>query len=206
MLIRFLNHLRHNVIAYLAIFLALGASGGYAVAASSSKTITVCADKKTGVLHLKTRGRCKSSQTRASWNQRGPQGVQGSQGPQGVQGSVGPQGAAGAQGPAGANVWANVADDGSVIAGQGMTVVRMSPGTYKVTITDSRCGREANAPVLSVSDAAPGLVQGGVFPSAWYGATGLNQQFMVYTGVVSAGPPVAFTASDHSFDVLDACP
>jgi hypothetical protein len=205
MLTRVLQHLRRNVIAYIAIFLALGAGGGYAVAASNNKTITVCADKKTGLLHLKARGRCKSSQSRVSWNQQGPQGAQGSQGPTGPQGATGTQGLPGAQGPAGVTVWANVFDDGTVIAGQGIAVVRMSPGTYKVTITDTRCGRGTNAPVVSVADAAPGLVQGGVFPSAWYATTGANEQFMVYTGVVSGGSPVTFTATDHSFDVLDAC-
>lgn len=200
MLHRILRHLRTNVVAYLALFLALGAGGGYAMAASNNKTIAVCADKKTGVLHLKTRGRCKSSQTRVSWNQQGPQGVQGPQGAQGAQGLQG------SQGPAAVSVWANVADNGAVIAGQGVAVQRVSAGTYQVTITDSRCAREDNAPVVSVSDAAPGMVQGGVFPSAWYGATGANQQFMVFTGVVSAGPPVTFTATDHTFDVLDTCP
>ena len=92
MLTRLLHHIRKNVIAYLALFVALGAGGGYAVAASNNKTITVCADKKTGVLHLKTRGRCKSSQTRVSWNQQGPQGLQGAPGPQGSQGAQGSQG------------------------------------------------------------------------------------------------------------------
>ena len=91
MLTRLLHHIRKNVIAYLALFVALGAGGGYAVAASNNKTITVCADKKTGVLHLKTRGRCKSSQTRVSWNQQGPQGQQGAPGPQGSQGAQGSQ-------------------------------------------------------------------------------------------------------------------
>ena len=206
MLTRLLHHIRKNVIAYLALFVALGAGGGYAVAASKNKTITVCADKKTGVLHLKTRGRCKSSQTRVSWNQQGPQGLRGPQGPQGAQGLQGAQGSQGPQGPQGVTVWANVADNGTVVAGQGVAVHRTQAGTYQVTITDSRCALEDNAPVLSVSDAAPGLVQGGVFPVAWYGVNGANQQFMVFTGVVSAGPPVTFMASDHTFDVLDTCP
>ena len=102
-------------------------------------------------------------------------------------------------------MWANVADSGAVIDGQGIAVHHVAAGTYQVTITDPTCARETNAPVLSVSDAAPGLVQGGVFPAAWYGATGANQQFMVFTGVVSAGPSATFTASDHTFDVLDTC-
>ena len=36
MLLRPLHHLRRNVIAYLALFLALGAGGSYALAASAS--------------------------------------------------------------------------------------------------------------------------------------------------------------------------
>jgi len=207
MLTRLLHHIRKNVIAYLALFVALGAGGGYAVAASNNKTIAVCADKKTGVLHLKTRGRCKSSQTRVSWNQQGPQGEQGAPGPQGSQGAQGSQGVQGSQGPAGVSVWADVADNGTVIAGKGIAVQHgASAGTYQVTITDPTCARETNAPVISVSDAAPGLVQNGVFPTAWYGVNGANQQFMVFTGVVSAGPPMMFNASDHTFDILDACP
>jgi hypothetical protein len=208
MLTRLLQHIRHNVIAYLALFVALGAGGGYAVAASNNKTISVCADKKTGVLHLKTRGRCKSSQTRVSWNQQGPQGLQGAAGPQGSQGAQGlqgVQGVQGSQGPAGVSVWADVADNGSVLAGHGIAVQRMQAGTYQVTITDPTCAPAANAPVVSVSDAAPGSVQGGLFPVAWYGVNGGNHQFMVFTGVVSAGPPTTFTATDHTFDVLDAC-
>jgi hypothetical protein len=42
---RLLQHIRHNVVAYLALVLAIGAGGGYAMAASNNKTITVCADK-----------------------------------------------------------------------------------------------------------------------------------------------------------------
>lgn len=200
-------HVPRRAAPYLALGLTLGlcVGGGYALAAGQTKTITVCADKKTGVLHLKTRGRCKSSQTRVSWNQQGPQGLQGAPGPQGTQGPQGAQGPQGSQGSAAVSVWANVADNGTVVAGQGIAVQRMSAGTYRVTITDSRCALEDNAPVLSVSDAAPGLVQGGLFPVVWYGTTGANQQFTVFTGVVSAGPPVTFTATDHTFDVLDTC-
>ena len=98
---------RRNLIPYAALLLALvvGAGGGYALAASKTKTITVCADKKTGILHLHNHGKCKRSQTRVSWNQKGPQG------PPGVQGPAGQPGA-----PA-VSIWANVANDGSVVSG-----------------------------------------------------------------------------------------
>ena len=92
-----------NVIPYLALLLvlAVGAGGGYALAASNNKTITVCADKSTGILHLKTRGRCKSSQTRVTWNEQGPPGPQGQQGSQGPQGEPAPRGRRARRGPAG---------------------------------------------------------------------------------------------------------
>ena len=79
-------HLRRHAIPYLVcgVVLVLGLGGGYALAASKTKTITVCADKGTGVLHLKNHGRCKRGQTRVTWNQQGPQGVQGPAGPAGT--------------------------------------------------------------------------------------------------------------------------
>jgi hypothetical protein len=195
-----------SVIPYLALLvvLVIGVGGGYALAAGSSKTITVCADKSTGILHLKTHGRCKSSQKRVTWNQQGPPGPQGASGPQGATGATGAQGAQGSQGPAGVSVWAEVAGDGTVVAGQGLAVEETSVGVYEVTVTDSVCSREINAPVVSVSDSAPGTLSAdGEFPVAWYGATGANQQFSVYTGVVSSSSIV--TPTSLTFDVLDTC-
>lgn len=195
-----------NVIPYLALLvvLAVGAGGGYALAASNTKTITVCADKSTGILHLKTRGRCKSSQTRVTWNQQGPAGPQGAQGPQGATGAAGATGAQGPQGPVGVTVWADVAGDGTVVEGQGLAVQPTSMGAYQVTVTDPVCSRATNAPVVSVSDQAPGMVPNGSFPVAWYGATTTNEQFMVWTGVVST-TSTAVTPTNLTFDILDAC-
>ena len=203
---------RRSVIPYLALLLVLvvGVGGGYALAASKTKTITVCADKKTGVLHLKVHGRCRSSQTQVTWNQHGPQGPQG---PQGANGAPGPQGPAGGHGPTGAqgssavSVWANVADDGTVLDGRGIAVQHVSGGPYQVTITDpTMCSRR---PTLRSSPCRtppsdrshrrriPRRVvrrhrrQPAVSwcSPAWW----------------SAGPSATFTASDHTFDVLDTC-
>ncbi len=184
---------RRNLIPYAALLLVLvvGAGGGYALAASKTKTITVCADKKTGILHLHNHGKCKRSQTRVAWNQKGPQGPQGAQGPAGQPGAAAP------------SVWANVTNSGSVFAGQGVSVQHVSAGTYQVTITAAACAHGANAPVVAVSDGnPPGGQTAGAFPVAWFSATGLNQQFMVFTGVVSSG---SFTPTDHTFTVIDAC-
>lgn len=184
MLRRIVGHLRANVVAYLALAVAIGGGGGYAIAATTNKTITVCASKKTGALYLRTRGRCARKQTRISWNQQGPQGRQGAQGPVGA--------------PA-ISIWGIVAGNGSVISGQGLSVQHVSLGTYQVTVTASGCAQGFNAPTVTVSD---GDQSGGTFPEAWVGDGGANGQFTVNTGVVAAG---SFSPSDLTFNVQDAC-
>jgi len=184
-----LSSARRNVIPYLALLVVLvvGAGGGYAFAASKTKTITVCADKKTGILHLHNRGKCARGQTKVTWNQQGPQG---------------PQGATGAAGASAVSVWAQVANDGSVAFGNGIAVQHVSTGTYQVTITAPSCAQSSNAPVITVSDAPPSNQTGGAFPVVWFGSTGINQQFMVYTGRSMTG---SFTPTDLAFTVVDTC-
>jgi hypothetical protein len=104
------------------------------------------------------------------------------------------------------SVWAYVAGNGAVVAGQGVSVQPTGAGTYQVTVTDPTCSRETNAPVVSVSDSDPpnGQLPGsGAFAVAWYQSTVFNQQFTVFTGVVASGK---FSASDHTFDIFDTCP
>jgi len=189
---RVMRRLRGNVVAYLLVFLVIGGGGGYALAATKTKAITACADKGTGVLHFKPRGgRCRRGQTRVSWNQQGLQGVQGTQGPAGQPGA-----------PA-VSVWADIANAGSVIFGQGVSVQHVAAGTYQVTITAPACAQASNVPVITVADTnPPGGQVSGAFPVAWFQAAGDNQQFYVYTGVVVGG---SFTPTDHSFDLIDTC-
>ena len=181
---------RRNLIPYAALLLVLvvGAGGGYALAASRNKTITVCTDKKTGILHLHNHGKCKRSQRRVTWDARGPQGVPGAQGPTGQPGT-----------PA-VSVWGQVGTNGALAFGQGLSVQHLSdPGTYQVTITAPGCAHGSNAPVVTVSD---GPSAGGAFPVAWFQSTGINQQFDVFTGLVSGG---TLTPADHTFTVMDTC-
>ena len=101
------------------------------------------------------------------------------------------------------SVWGNVTNAGSLFAGQGLSVQHVSAGTYQVTISAPPCASGSNAPVVTVSDGnPPGGQAAGAFPIAWYESTGSNQRFMVFTGVVVGG---TFTATDHTFDVMDAC-
>ncbi|HET6869156.1 MAG TPA: hypothetical protein VFH80_24810, partial [Solirubrobacteraceae bacterium] len=169
-----------------------GVGGGYAIAATKNNSIAVCVDKKTGILHLHNHGKCKRTQTRLTWNQKGAQGPQGVPGPAGQTGAPAP------------SAWAVVAGSGVVAAGQGISVQRLSAGSYQLTVSAPACAQGFNAPVVSVSDANPPNGQGpGAFPVAWVGDTATNQQFTITTGVVVTG---SFTPTDHTFNVVDACP
>jgi hypothetical protein len=96
-----------------------------------------------------------------------------------------------------------VAGSGGLFAGQGVSVQHVAAGTYHVTVTAAGCASGLNAPTVTVSDANPPNGQpAGAFPTAWIGDTGANQQFTVYTGVVVDG---LFTATDHTFNLQDAC-
>jgi len=188
MLQRFQSHLRGNVVAYVAIAIALSAGGGYAVAATggASKTITACAAKSTGLLYLHTKGRCAKGQTRVTWNQQGP---------------IGPTGPAG-QSVVGA--FAIVDYDGSILYGNGVSAQLTAPGTYTVTITNG-CAKGLNVLTVTASLGSPSvpLDSPGTFPYAWwdFGSDG-NLQFVVHAGLVTNG---VFAAQDRRFSVIDAC-
>lgn len=84
--------------ASAAVLLVVG-GGAYAVASSTSNTITVCVRHNGGTLYKAKR--CAKRDRKLSWNKQGPAGPRGPQGPQGVQGPQGTQGATGAQGSQG---------------------------------------------------------------------------------------------------------
>src|SRR5689334_17140188 len=59
------RHVRSNVVAYLALVVAVGSGGSYAIAASASNgTTAVCVDKGSGLMHLAKHPRCGRHQTR----------------------------------------------------------------------------------------------------------------------------------------------
>ena len=60
-----LAHVRSNIVAYLALAVAVGSGGSYALAATTSNgTIGVCVDKGSGVMHLAKHPRCGHGQSR----------------------------------------------------------------------------------------------------------------------------------------------
>lgn len=151
------GHLRHNVIAYLALFLAAGGGAGYAIAATTSTTIHGCVNNRTRALYIQKR--CHRGQSRLVWNQ-GPQPV---------------------------TAWAAVSAVGFTSAGgRGISVQHVSTGTYNVTATPSQCTQFTNAPSVTVNGPPPAFLSAGSFPIAWETFTSRNK-FTVYTGVVAGG-------------------
>jgi hypothetical protein len=76
----------------LAATISLGAV--QYVAASGGTTITACANKSTGAMRLLSKGSCKKTERKATWNQQGIQGLTGPAGAKGDTGARGDQGLA----------------------------------------------------------------------------------------------------------------
>jgi len=76
--------------------------GAGVIAASSTKSVTVCVDKKDKHMNYSTSGRCKSHQTKLVLNKAGAAGSNGAAGAKGDTGAAGNSGAAGAKGDTGA--------------------------------------------------------------------------------------------------------
>ena len=173
-----LPHLRSNIVAYVALAVAVGSGGSYALAATTSNgTIAVCVDKGSGVMHLAKHPRCGHGQSRIALSSALDR----------------------------ATVGALVAPNGGVTSGLGVSIGHSGAGVYDVTITAARCrGALNNAPVVSVNDSEPPSGRAaGAFPVAWTMPTGFRgDTFTVYTGVVVAG---AFQPQDEPFNLADSC-
>ena len=154
---RIFGHFRGQAVGYIALFFALG--GGYAIAATNSKTIHGCVVKKSGELLVKSR--CGRGQQRLVWNQ---------------------------QGPAGPSAWASVNALGFTGTGsRGITVKHAAAGVYSLNATPAGCSKVASAPQVTVDDAISSATPG-EFPEAWEAHSGgLASTFTVYTGVVING-------------------
>lgn len=141
-----LRHLRSNVVAYLALAVAVGSGGSYALAASvSNGTVAVCVDKGSGVMHLAKHPRCGRHQSRI--------------------------GLGSALDRPTVSAWATAGPVGGVLSASGLAITHPGTGTYDVRVTAASCRHAVNnAPVVSVDDNQPpaGFAsQPGAFPVAW---------------------------------------
>lgn len=174
------RHFRSNVVAYLALIVAIVGGGGYALAASRSDgTISVCVDQGSGIMHLAKHPRCGRHQHRI--------------------------GLSSALNRPAVAAWAEVFPDGHLLIGAGVSIAHAGVGAYDVTVTAVSCRNAGNnAPVVSVNDSEPpGGQAPSSFPIAWAlpASTGI-EGFTVYTGVVVSG---GFQPRDEAFSFTDSC-
>jgi hypothetical protein len=120
------------------LFFAIGAGGGYALAATSNKTIHGCVNKRTHALYIQKR--CHSGQSALVWNQ---------------------------QGQTSPTSWASVLANGFTGGGHGISVQHVSTGAYNVTATPSQCKQASPGPTVTVNTGPPGALPSGGFPVAW---------------------------------------
>jgi hypothetical protein len=152
---RIFAHFRGQAVGYIALFFALG--GGYAIAATNSKTIHGCVVKKSGELLVKSR--CAGGQQRLVWNQQGPAG------------------------PSAATAWASVNALGFTGDGaRGLKVTHVSTGVYDVKLTLAKCAMVTTAPQVTVNTA----ISAPSYPSSWETFKS-RTEFTVQTGVVTGG-------------------
>ncbi len=103
----FANVLRSRFVRPVVLATAIAcvlATGSVLVALGDPAPATYYACLKNGNLSdvgTSTPDKCPGNSTVISWNEQGPQGIQGETGPQGPQGDVGPQGPQGVPGPQG---------------------------------------------------------------------------------------------------------
>ena len=128
-----------GVLLLVGVLAGVTIGGGVGViAASSTKTVTVCADKKTGMLRYAKNGKCAKTETKVLLNQTGADGVAGVAGATGAKGETGTAGANGTNGTNGANTNSQVkylcGDNGISACAVGLTgpgggIVFMTPST-----------------------------------------------------------------------------
>src|SRR3954469_25401256 len=99
------RHVRQNLIAYLALFVALGGTGASAATSivGADGKVAGCVAKKgraKGTLRVVAPGsRCKRTETAIAFNQRGVDGAPGAEGAPGDRGATGAPGADGSPDP-----------------------------------------------------------------------------------------------------------
>jgi hypothetical protein len=123
-----------NIIATLALFLALG-GGAWAVSRASSTQIRAC-ESHSGSLRVIRHGTCRRTEHLLSWNTVGPHGPAGQTGPQGPQGPAGSNGQNGAAGTLSAYEAQRTSVFDITTTGSFMTVATLSnlpAGSYAIS-------------------------------------------------------------------------
>ena len=121
-----------GVLLLVGVLAGVTVGGGVGViAASSTKTVTVCANKKTNVLRYAKNGKCvKKKETKVLLNQTGAPGTNGTNGTNGAKGDTGP---AGSSSPTGFTARSVCGSDGTTLCAVGVR----GPGGGTIFYVDS---------------------------------------------------------------------
>jgi hypothetical protein len=112
------RHIRANVVAYLALFLALGGTSAYAAGALPKASVGTKQLKASAVTSPKVRdGSLQASDFAAGQLPPGERGPQGERGLQGERGATGPQGPQGEEGPSGYSIFDGAPPSGTTLTG-----------------------------------------------------------------------------------------
>lgn len=124
-----------GVLLLVGVLAGVTVGGGVGViAASSTKTVTVCANKKTNVLRYAKNGKCvKKTETRVLLNQTGATGATGAPGTNGTNGAKGDTGPAGSSSPTGFTARSVCGSDGTTLCAVGV----QGPGGGTIFYVDS---------------------------------------------------------------------
>jgi len=126
-----------GVLLLVGVLAGVTVGGGVGViAASSTKTVTVCANKKTNVLRYAKNGKCAKTETKVVLNQTGADGISGAKGDAGTagtNGTNGTNGAAGASSPTGFTARSVCGSNGTTLCAVGVP----GPGGGTIVYVDS---------------------------------------------------------------------
>lgn len=202
---RLVTHLRRNVVGYVALAIALGGGGGYALAATTNSAggkRTACVSNQNGAMFLKrsTNAKCSTDKRKVIWNTQGPVGKTGAKGATGAAGATGPAGPVGTPGSANAISFIG-APGGTASSEQPSGAVTLltnpSPGVYNITLNNPTCAN----PVVTPVDA--GELPAGDGATAYIYSIGPGPTLSVRTGEISSA---GFTPFSLLFTLHADCP
>ena len=149
-----------GVLLLVGVLAGVTVGGGVGViAASSTKSVTVCANKKTNVLRYAKNGKCAKTETKVVLNQTGEDGATGAKGDTGATGAKGDTGAPGTNGTNGAITNSQIKNICGTNGTTACAVGERGPGGGIVFMTPSTPGNTSGL----FYEAAP---------STWYSPSG----------------------------------
>ena len=189
-----------GILLLVGVLAGVTVGGGVGViAASSTKSVTVCANKKTNVLRYAKNGRCAKTETKVLFNQTGADGISGAAGAKGDAG-IGVVGATGPKGDAGVNATVAITQqslcdggDAGVVADELCKIGMTGPGGGIIFLVD-------------YNDEYAGLNYLEAAPVGWGNGIQVNQGSLSgeTTGTTTVDPLMQWCSNTSSLLGLDA--